>query len=81
MKKIHREDLRKYNGRDGAPSYIAYEGKVYDVSESWHWKDGRHQVLHRAGEDLTEAIKDAPHNDDLLERVPVIGILIDGAAN
>jgi predicted heme/steroid binding protein len=77
MKYISRKDLRRYNGENGMPTYAAYQGKVYDVSRSWHWKDGRHQVLHRAGEDLTDAMRDAPHNDDLLERVPVIGVLID----
>jgi predicted heme/steroid binding protein len=77
MKYISRKDLHRYNGENGMPTYMAYQGKVYDVSQSWHWKDGRHQVLHRAGEDLTDEMRDAPHNDDLLERVPVIGVLID----
>ncbi len=76
MKNILKEDLHRYNGENGMPLYIAYRGKVYDVSGSWHWKGGRHQALHRAGEDLTEAMKDAPHNEDLLERVPVVGIVI-----
>jgi len=37
---------------------------------------GRHQALHRAGEDLTDALGNAPHGEDLLERVPVIGKFI-----
>jgi len=30
---------------------------------------------HAAGVDLTEALKQAPHNADLLQRMPVVGIL------
>ena len=77
MKKIYKEDLKKFNGKNNAPAYIAYRGKVYDVSQSWHWKGGKHHVLHDAGEDLTDALHEAPHNEDLLERVSLIGIIID----
>jgi predicted heme/steroid binding protein len=76
VKKISKNDLKKFNGKNDAPSYIAYQGKVYDVSCSWHWKGGKHHVLHRAGEDLTETISEAPHNDDLFERIPIVGTLI-----
>ena len=76
MKKLNKEELSKYNGKNGAPAYIAYQGKIYDVSESFLWKNGKHQVFHQAGEDLTEALKDAPHGTDMLERVPLIGILV-----
>lgn len=40
-------------------------------------KDGSHQVFHRAGVDLTEALERAPHGDDVLERFPVVGVLRD----
>lgn len=76
MKKLNKQELSKYNGKDGAPAYIAYQGKIYDVSDSFLWKNGKHQVFHQAGEDLTEALKDAPHGSDMLERVPLIGILV-----
>jgi len=39
------------------------------------WQDGRHQVLHTAGVDLTASLDQAPHGTDLLERFPVIGLL------
>ena len=68
-------DLARCNGQDGAPAYIAYKGKVYDVTDSFLWRRGRHQVLHQAGEDLTDSLDLAPHGEDLLERVPIIGIL------
>ncbi len=75
MKEFSKKELEKYNGENGAPAFIAYRGKVYDVSDSFLWQDGKHQVTHKAGEDLTDALRDAPHGSDLLERFPVVGIL------
>jgi predicted heme/steroid binding protein len=69
------KDLEKYDGKNGKPAYIAYKGKVYDLTNSFLWKDGRHQVLHNAGTDLTTAMEQAPHSEDMLERFPVVGIL------
>ena len=71
-----REELRRYDGRDGRPADIAHAGKVYDVSESFLWQNGRHQALHAAGEDLTAALEGAPHGVDLLERVKPVGALL-----
>jgi predicted heme/steroid binding protein len=69
------KDLAKYNGKNGKPAYVAYNGRVYDVTNSFLWKDGRHQVLHSAGTDLTSAIEQAPHSGDVLAKFPVVGIL------
>jgi predicted heme/steroid binding protein len=69
------EDLAQYDGKNGKPAYVAYKGKVYDVSTSFLWKDGAHQVLHRAGVDLTDALEQAPHGGDVFERFPVVGML------
>jgi len=77
MRRLTKEELAQYNGKDGAPAYIAYEGKVYDVSHSFLWQKGRHQVLHTAGIDLTTELDAAPHGADMLERFPVIGMLVD----
>jgi len=75
MRIFTKEELKKYNGNDG-PAYIAYEGKVYDVSQSFHWKRGIHQVVHYAGCDLTEALKQAPHDSDMLDKFPIVGELL-----
>ncbi len=75
MRRFTREDLAHYNGKDGAPAYVAYEGKVYDVTPSLLWRDGRHQALHRAGEDLTGSLDEAPHGLEFLTKFPVVGIL------
>lgn len=77
MKEFTLRELSRYDGKEGRPAYIAYAGKVYDVSDSFLWKGGRHQVLHDAGTDLTEALSKAPHGADLLERVQLIGVIVD----
>ena len=69
------EELAKCNGQDGNPTYIAYKGKVYDVSDSAFWLGGDHLGAHQAGKDLTEDMDIAPHGPENLERVKPIGIL------
>jgi predicted heme/steroid binding protein len=71
------EELALCHGRDGAPAFIAYEGRVYDVSASFLWQKGRHQVEHPAGVDYTGRLASAPHGPDLLDRVPIVGLLAD----
>ncbi len=75
MKVFTKEEVAQYNGKNGNPAYVIYKGKVYDVSASFLWKDGTHQVLHSAGVDLTNAMEQAPHGGDVLEKFPVVGIL------
>jgi predicted heme/steroid binding protein len=77
VKEFTREELSWYTGEGGAPAYIAYEGDVYDVTNSFLWQKGKHQVLHQAGRDLTRELDEAPHGPELLERVPKIGRLKD----
>jgi predicted heme/steroid binding protein len=69
------EELKQYNGKDGKPAYIAYQGKVYDVTDDFLWVEGDHQGEHTAGADLTEHMSSAPHLEDVLERVKLIGVL------
>lgn len=54
---------------------MAYKGKVYNVLGSFLWENGRHQVLHNAGEDLTDSLEQAPHGMEMLERFLVVGTL------
>jgi len=35
MKEFSLSELSKYNGKENMPAYIAYKGKVYDVSNSF----------------------------------------------
>jgi predicted heme/steroid binding protein len=76
MRIFTREELKKYDGTAGL-CYIACAGKVYDLSQSFHWRRGFHQVSHQAGCDLTEALKQAPHGPDMLDKFPIVGELLD----
>ncbi len=77
-RKFTAEELKKYNGLNGMPAYVAVNGVVYDVSKSKYWKKGIHQKLHQAGNDLTYEIKNqAPKfhkNGKILESFPKVGI-------
>jgi len=77
MRTLTREELARCNGRDGAPAYIAYGGRVYDASASFLWRGGRHQARHLAGRDYTAGLQGAPHGADLLERLPLVGFLVE----
>jgi predicted heme/steroid binding protein len=76
-RRFTKQELARYSGRDDQPAFVAYQGRVYDVSGSFLWQGGRHQVTHVAGTDLTDDLDQAPHGADLLERFPVIGTLIE----
>lgn len=67
------EELSKYDGKDGRPSYFAYKGKVYDVTSSPLWKMGEHYGL-QAGQDLSDKLKDAPHGEEVFVAFKVVGI-------
>lgn len=67
-----KEELAKYNGKNGQKTYVAVNGKVYDVGTSPLWKEGDHQGVHEAGNDLTDDLKSAPHVRAVVERFPVI---------
>jgi predicted heme/steroid binding protein len=77
MRRFSRAELSKYHGRRIAPAFIACQGKVYDVSQSFLWRGGEHQVIHLAGSDLTHSIHLAPHGQDLLLRFPIVGELVE----
>lgn len=68
------EELAHYNGKNGAKSYTAYEGVVYDVTDSALWKMGEHFGL-QAGIDLTDKMKEAPHGAEVLKGFTVVGSL------
>lgn len=77
IRRFSKEELAQYNGRKNKPVFIAYKGKVYDVSRSFLWKNGKHQVVHFAGKDLTKDLIHAPHGIDLLKRFPIVGRLVE----
>ena len=75
MKEFTPDEFAKYDGGNGNPVYVAYDGKVYDVSESKLWRSGVHMKRHHAGHELTTDLQAAPHEKDVLERFPQVGIL------
>jgi len=79
MKTFTLEELAQFDGKDGRPTYVAYNGKVVDVSGSKIWKGGRHMNRHDAGHDLTADLAQAPHPEDRLERYPQVGVLAGAA--
>lgn len=78
------DNLSDYNGVDGAKTYVAYDGFVYDVSESPLWVGGSHKpavmggyVEVKAGRDITKWLGFAPHGRENIERFPKVGIYIE----
>lgn len=68
------EELKKYNGKNGNPAYIAVDGTVYDVTRSKKWKDGKHCNF-AAGNDLSKEMGTSPHGREILKKLSVVGIL------
>ena len=64
--------MAKYNGKDGAKAYVAVDGVVYDVTGVDAWANGGHQGF-EAGQDLTDAIKKAPHGTSTLKGLTQVG--------
>lgn len=77
-RRITRTELSQFNGKNGTRTYIAFRGRVYDVTGSFHWKNGKHWVTHLAGQDLTPELSKAPHGVDMLDRFPIVGKLSEG---
>ena len=52
MRKFTKETLSNYNGKNGRPAYIAFNGTVYDVTNNTHWLNGENNGIH-AGCDVS----------------------------
>ncbi|MBF0290652.1 MAG: hypothetical protein HQK86_00690 [Nitrospinae bacterium] len=66
------QSLAAFDGKEGGPALIAFEGKVYDVTQSRAWKDGIHFKRHKAGADMTQELPKAPHGMEKLEGFKVV---------
>ncbi len=75
-RKITQAELSENNGQNGKPAYVAFKGKVYDVSESAFWLYGDHMGSHQAGKDLTPEMEMAPHGEETLQRMKEVGVLV-----
>jgi predicted heme/steroid binding protein len=77
QKKITQQELVQNDGKNGKPAWVAYQGKVYDVTDSSFWIEGDHLGSHNAGKDLTDELELAPHGIDNLSRVKLVGELLN----
>jgi predicted heme/steroid binding protein len=75
LRKFTLEELKQYDGKNGKPAYIAFKGKVYDVTDNYLWGDGEHFGEHKVGEDTSDGLSNAPHGDEKLESITLIGEL------
>lgn len=69
-----RSQLALRNGQDREEIWVAYEGKIYDVSKSRLWRNGKHYE-HWAGQDLTAELSKAPHTTIVFDKFEIVGIL------
>lgn len=74
LQKYSKSQLALRNGNDREEIWVAYKGKIYDVSESRLWRNGKHYE-HWSGQDLTPELKDAPHTEHVFEKFKVVGYL------
>lgn len=71
------EELRGFDGKEGRPAYVAYGGKVYDLSDSSLWAEGVHSGAHSAGSDLSSEMGNAPHGEEALLKFHIVGELAE----
>jgi predicted heme/steroid binding protein len=72
------QEIMRFDGEDGQPMYLAYEGVVYDVSNCPRWRTGLHEFLHFPAQDLTGEMEGAPHSVEVFTHTCVkqVGILV-----
>jgi predicted heme/steroid binding protein len=64
-----REELAKYDGKDGMPAYVAVDGLVYDLSRIF--REGTH-FEHVAGQELTDAFYSYHAKREII-KYPIVG--------
>jgi predicted heme/steroid binding protein len=69
-----KQQLALRNGQDKPQIWVAYQGIIYDVSSSRLWRNGKHYE-HWAGQDLTDELQDAPHQETVFEKFEKVGRL------
>jgi predicted heme/steroid binding protein len=75
LKEYTRAQLALRNGQDKPQIWIAFRGLIYEVTSSRLWRNGKHYE-HWAGQDLTDELADAPHNENVFDKFDPIGKLI-----
>ncbi len=70
------EDLALFDGSEKRKALVGVDGKLFDVTGRNLWRKGIHPGGHRAGTDLTNAFKEAPHGKEVFDRVTPVGRLL-----
>ncbi|MCH4009713.1 cytochrome b5 domain-containing protein [Companilactobacillus sp.] len=68
-------DLKKFDGTNGNPAYVAIDDIVYDVTDVDPWAGGKHHG-NTAGNNLSEAIMKSPHKKSVLAKLNEVGKLV-----
>ncbi len=74
LQEYTKSQLALRNGQDKPQIWIAFRGLIYEVTSSRLWRDGKHYE-HWAGQDLTDQLADAPHNENVFDKFEPIGKL------
>ena len=74
LPEYQRSQLALRNGQDRPEVWCAYRGVIYDLSGSRLWQQGKHYE-HWAGQDLTDELGQAPHDERVFVRFTAIGRL------
>lgn len=74
IKTYSKAQLALRNGQDKDEIWCSYNGNIYELTHSRMWANGKHYE-HWAGQDLTDELKDAPHNEKVFEKFKIIGKL------
>jgi predicted heme/steroid binding protein len=69
-----KQQLALRNGQDKPQIWVAFNGLIYEVTESRLWRNGKHYE-HWAGQDLTDELADAPHSESVFEKFQPVGRL------
>lgn len=69
------EELAQYDGKNGAPAYVAVNGVVYDVTNNPLWAGGNHFFGLTAGQDRTNDFETCHPGAMVLSVLPVVGYL------
>jgi len=75
------KQLQQYNGKNGHKSYVAYKGKVYDVTGSHLWESSIHNKINEAGFDFTKYIDNPPLTDEYFANFVIVDTLIENDYN
>ncbi|QEY35075.1 cytochrome B5 [Caproiciproducens galactitolivorans] len=71
-----KEELSRYNGKNGMPAYVAVNGTVYDVTNNAAWGAATHFGL-TAGNDLSTQFASCHAGHPILQNLPIVGTMVE----